>query len=130
LGIDPVGNVVLLPNSQTNSFVARGEIVGANVNSTQTIASLAPAGYPYLKSVSVSMFNSIGKASIAGVMLRQNSILACSGIGGGTNTCVVNTAVSGTLTLSTGNAPGFQIILSNVAGTFPNLYYTAEYSKF
>ncbi|PRB00594.1 hypothetical protein CQ046_18285 [Chryseobacterium sp. MYb7] len=137
IAVDSNGNVVKVPASESGTTVVRGEILGAHWDKTQTIpATTAPAGYPYLKSVTVSLFNLSGKAAITGIMVKKNSVLACSAIGGnGTNVCTTNTPESGTMSIDASTAPGFTITLQGVKNNlgediYSNLYYIAEYSKF
>ncbi|MDP9960827.1 hypothetical protein [Chryseobacterium lathyri] len=134
IGVDSNGNVVKVPASESTAIVVRGEILGAHWHQVQTVpATLAPAGYPYLKSVTVSLFNAQGKAAITGILVKQNQVLACSGIGGfGTNICTTSNPAGGTMSVDVTSAPGFTITLSNniANGIYSNLYYTAEYSKY
>ncbi|WP_431610004.1 hypothetical protein [Chryseobacterium sp. 'Rf worker isolate 10'] len=138
-GVDPIavdsdGNMVKVPASESSTTVVRGEILGAHWNKVQTIpATTAPAGYPYLKSVTVALFNSQGKAAITGILVKKNSVLACSAIGGnGNNVCTTNNPAGGTMSIDIDTAPGFTITLSNdiTNGIYSNLYYIAEYSKY
>lgn len=134
LAVDADGNVVKVPASESSTSFVRGKIEGAHWHQVQTIAkTTAPAGYPYLKSLTVSLFNANGKATITGILVKQNSTLACSAIGGsGDNVCTVNNPAGGTMSVDVTTAPGFTITLSNDIpnGIYSNLYYVAEYSKY
>jgi hypothetical protein len=51
--------------------------------SNTCIYSIPPVpNFPYLKSVTIATFNSIGKVTITGIVMGQNNILACSVIVG------------------------------------------------
>jgi hypothetical protein len=135
VGVDPIaidsnGGIVKVPPSEAATKIVRGEFLNFGTESSKVV-SVAPAGYPYLKSVTVAMFNSLGKATITGTVLKKNDVLACvDAITEGTNKCSVLTRTDGNFNLwITQDQSEFTIVTGHVAGTSPNVYYIAEYSK-